>query len=42
VNKPALPKPKLEEGMVQKYEKPTGTELKDEANWRHVWRKRKL
>jgi septal ring factor EnvC (AmiA/AmiB activator) len=31
VNKPALPKPKLEDGMVQKYEKPTGTESKEEA-----------
>ncbi|MBP6054743.1 MAG: peptidoglycan DD-metalloendopeptidase family protein [Cytophagaceae bacterium] len=31
VNKPALPKPKLEEGMVKKYEKPTGAESKEEA-----------
>ncbi len=31
VNKPALPKPKLEEGMVKKYEKPTGGESKEEA-----------
>jgi septal ring factor EnvC (AmiA/AmiB activator) len=31
VNKPALPKPKLEEGMVNKYEKPTGGESKEEA-----------
>jgi septal ring factor EnvC (AmiA/AmiB activator) len=31
VNKPALPKPKLEEGLVKKYEKPTGTESKEEA-----------
>jgi murein hydrolase activator len=31
VNKPALPKPKLEEGMVKKYEKPTSVESKEEA-----------
>ncbi len=31
VNKPALPKPKLEEGMVKKYEKPTAGESKEEA-----------
>ena len=31
VNKPALPKPKLEEGMVKKYEKPSGAESKEEA-----------
>lgn len=31
VNKPALPKPKLEEGMVKKYEKPTGAESNEEA-----------
>jgi murein hydrolase activator len=31
VNKPALPKPKLEDGMVKKYEKPTGDESKEEA-----------
>jgi septal ring factor EnvC (AmiA/AmiB activator) len=31
VNKPSLPKPKLEEGMVKKYEKPTGGESKEEA-----------
>lgn len=31
VNKPALPKPKLEDGMVQKYEKPKGLESKEEA-----------
>lgn len=31
VNKPALPKPKLEDGMVQKYDKPTSLESKEEA-----------
>ncbi|MHA8092325.1 peptidoglycan DD-metalloendopeptidase family protein [Aquirufa regiilacus] len=31
VNKPALPKPKLEEGIVKKYEKPTGAESNEEA-----------
>jgi septal ring factor EnvC (AmiA/AmiB activator) len=31
VNKPALPKPKLEDGMVQKYEKPINSESKEEA-----------
>ncbi|MEK6547086.1 MAG: peptidoglycan DD-metalloendopeptidase family protein [Bacteroidota bacterium] len=31
VNKPALPKPKLEEGLVKKYEKPNGLDSKDEA-----------
>ena len=31
VNKPALPKPKLEEGLVKKYEKPSTPEEKTEA-----------